>query len=177
MRFVDFFWLIVIAFVFASVLAVLFGVTADILRDHEMGGWTKAIWILLLLLFPLVTALVYLIVRGSRTARRPQPERSGTHAAREVAGRSPAEEIATAKSLLDAGTITEDEFRTLKDGALGRTAPRHRAPEDSGDGTGEEPHPSADRREPARSGPVSDRALSRSEEPPDVTPSGPRTPA
>lgn len=153
MSFTEFFWLIVIAFVFASVLAVLFGVTTDIIRDREMGGWTKAIWILLLILFPLVTALVYLIVRGSGMGRRELPDTSGTPASREVAGRSPAEEIATAKSLLDAGTITEDEFRTLKDGALGRTGSRHRAPEDGG------------------------RGERVSEDGPDVTPSERRTPA
>jgi hypothetical protein len=37
---------------------------------------------------------------------------------REVAGKSPADQIATAKALLDAGTITPDEYAKLKAKAL-----------------------------------------------------------
>ena len=37
---------------------------------------------------------------------------------REVAGKSPAEHIADAKALLDAGTITKEEFERLKSKAL-----------------------------------------------------------
>ncbi|GAA3162158.1 hypothetical protein GCM10020255_045790 [Rhodococcus baikonurensis] len=37
---------------------------------------------------------------------------------REVAGKSPAESIADAKALLDAGTISEEEFAALKAKAL-----------------------------------------------------------
>jgi hypothetical protein len=38
---------------------------------------------------------------------------------RQVAGKSPAEQIADAKRLLDDGTITADEFARLKAKALG----------------------------------------------------------
>ena len=37
---------------------------------------------------------------------------------REAAGKSPAQEIADAKALLDAGTITQQEFDSLKAKAL-----------------------------------------------------------
>ena len=39
---------------------------------------------------------------------------------RQVAASSPADEIAKAKALLDAGTITSEEFAHLKSVALGR---------------------------------------------------------
>ena len=38
---------------------------------------------------------------------------------RDVAGKSPADQISAAKSLLDAGTINADEFGRLKAKALG----------------------------------------------------------
>ena len=40
---------------------------------------------------------------------------------REAAGCSPAQEIADAKTLLDAGTITQQEFDSLKAKALSQT--------------------------------------------------------
>lgn len=123
MDFWDVFWLMLWSFLFLSYLIVLFNVIADLFRDHETSGLAKAIWVLLLLLFPAITALVYLIVRGPGMAQRSQ------HAARQaqeatdsyirsVATTSPAEQIATARQLLDAGTITEAEFQALKAKAL-----------------------------------------------------------
>ncbi len=77
-----------------------------------------------MLFLPLLTALVYLIVRGRGMAQRSM--RSAAHAQQEqetyirsVAGQgSPAEHIAVAKQLLDSGTITQQEFDILKAKAL-----------------------------------------------------------
>ncbi len=66
---------------------------------------------------------MYLIVHGDGMAKRSAREAAEFKSAqdnyiREVAGKSPAEHIAEAKALLDAGTITEDEFESLKSKAL-----------------------------------------------------------
>ncbi len=122
-NFWDIMWLIVSTFVFVAYLFVLFQVVIDLFRDTELGGFAKAIWLIGLVLLPLLTAIVYVIARGRGMAERQraavQRAKSDTDAyIREVAGKSPADQIAAAKALLDAGTINQDEFAKLKAKAL-----------------------------------------------------------
>ena len=88
-------------------------------RDHKPSGWVTAIWVVFVILFPWITALIYLIARGKGMAERAQEAAVGTKKEaddyiRQAAGRSPAQEIADAKALLEAGTITQAEFESLK---------------------------------------------------------------
>jgi hypothetical protein len=123
MGFWDFFWLMVWSFFFVAYLMVLFQVVADLFRDRELSGWWKALWIVFLIFLPVLTALVYLIARGEGMARRQQQvARAAKHEAenyiREVAGGSPVDQIVGATELLNAGTITPEEFERLKAKAL-----------------------------------------------------------
>ena len=72
-----------------------------------------------LILFPWITALIYLIARGKGMAERAQEAAAAEKLEaddyiRQAAGRSPAQEIADAKAILEAGTITQAEFESLK---------------------------------------------------------------
>jgi Short C-terminal domain len=84
----------------------------------------KALWVIALIIFPFLTALIYLIARGRGMAERQAGEMQRAQAAtdsyiEQVAGRgNPAQQIATAKGLLDQGTITQAEFDRLKAQAL-----------------------------------------------------------
>lgn len=123
MDFWDFFWLMVYSFFFVAYLMVLFQIIADLFRDHELSGWWKALWIIFLIFLPVLTALVYLIARGRGMAERhaegmAQAKQATDTYIREVAGPSPADQIASAKALLDAGTISPAEFERLKSKAL-----------------------------------------------------------
>ncbi|WP_431073296.1 hypothetical protein [Microbacterium phyllosphaerae] len=114
-----FFW----AFVFISYLMVLFNIVADLFRDHSVNGWVKAIWIIFLIFVPFLTALVYLIARGQGMAERgASAYQEQRHAAdsyiRSVASHSPSDEIDKASKLLAAGTITNEEFASIKARAL-----------------------------------------------------------
>ena len=122
-NFWDSVWLIFSAFLFIAYLFVMFQVITDLFRDDTVGGFGKAAWIVGLIFLPMLTALVYIIMRGSGMAERQravvQRAKADTDAyIRQVAGKSPAEQIADAKALLDAGTITKDEFDRLKAKAL-----------------------------------------------------------
>ena len=125
MGFWDFLLWIFWVFVFVAYLMVVFSIIADIFRDHALNGWLKAIWILFLIFVPFLTALIYLIARGSGMQKRSLAQAQEIQAAqaeyiRQAAGSapSPADDIAKAKSLLDAGAISQAEFDALKAKAL-----------------------------------------------------------
>ncbi len=116
-------WLALSTILFISYLVVLFQVVSDLMRDPELGGLSKLIWIVLLLFLPLLTALVYIFVRGRGMAERQRDALQRAKAdsdayIRSVAGKSPAAQIAEAKALLDNGTINADEYARLKAKAL-----------------------------------------------------------
>jgi hypothetical protein len=122
-NFWDILWLIFSTFVFIAYILILFQIVVDLFRDHELGGGFKALWIIGLIFVPLLTALIYIVARGRGMAERQraalQRAKSDTEAyIKGVAGKSPADQIADAKALLDAGTITADEFAKLKAKAL-----------------------------------------------------------
>jgi hypothetical protein len=88
-----------------------------------MGGGTKVLWLIGLIFVPMLTALIYIVANGTGMAKRQRDAmervKSDTDAyIRQTAGKSPADQIADAKKLLDAGTINADEFARLKAKAL-----------------------------------------------------------
>ena len=112
-------------FLFVTWFWLLMAIFGDLFRDHETSGGAKALWVVLLLVFPFVGILAYLILRGGgmgeRTARaaRQNKEQFDSYV-RSVAGSapSPTEQIQQAKSLLDTGAIDRAEFERLKAKAL-----------------------------------------------------------
>jgi hypothetical protein len=123
MNFSDFFWLLIWSFFFVAYLMVLFQIIGDLFRD-DMNGWLKAVWILVLIVIPFLGALIYLIARGRGMAERQagavrQAQAQTDAYIRDVAGKTtPADQIASAKALLDSGAISQQEFEQLKSKAL-----------------------------------------------------------
>lgn len=122
----DIIWWFLWIFFFVVYLFALFAVIGDLFRDHKLNGWWKAVWIIFLIFVPFLTLLVYVIARGKGMAERSAREATDIQQAQDayiksVAGTSasPADEIAKAKTLLDAGTITQAEYDALKAKALG----------------------------------------------------------
>jgi Short C-terminal domain len=124
MSFLEVFWYILIVFVFFAYLIILFQIFGDLFRNHEMGGFSKAIWVIALIVFTWIAALIYLIANGKGMAARSQKAAQEMQAAqtayiRDAAGTAgPADQIARAKELLDSGAITQAEFDSIKAKAL-----------------------------------------------------------
>ncbi|MDY6870567.1 MAG: PLDc N-terminal domain-containing protein [Actinomycetota bacterium] len=120
----DFLWHFLIIFAWIAYLLVLFQILVDLFwRDRTTSGWIKAVWVLFLIVLPWVTALIYLIARGKGMTERAREaamaaKKETDQYIREAAGRSPAQEIEHAKQLFDAGTISQQEFDSLKAKAL-----------------------------------------------------------
>ena len=119
----DWFWLMIWWFLFVAYLVLLWQICGDLFRDRDLSGWWKAVWIVFLVVFPFLTALVYVIARGKGMAERQraavaEAKQETDEYIRQVANRSPADHIAQAKRLLDDGAITPEEYEALKAKAL-----------------------------------------------------------
>ena len=102
-NFWDLILLIASTFIFIAYLLVLFQIIVDLFRDPDMGGGSKVLWIIGLIFVPVLTSLVYILTRGRGMAARQRTEvqraRSDAESyIREVAGKSPADQIADAKA-------------------------------------------------------------------------------
>jgi Phospholipase_D-nuclease N-terminal len=124
MSFWDIVWFIFISFAFFAYLMVLFSIIGDLFRDREVSGVVKAVWVIALIFLPFLSSLLYLITRGRGMAERAGKgaelarQQQDAHI-REVAGRTtPADQIAQARAMLDAGAISQSEYDTLKTKAL-----------------------------------------------------------
>lgn len=111
------------ATVFIGYLFALFAIIGDLFRDRGLSGWWKALWVVLLIFLPFLTVLVYLIARGQGMAERSNKAARDAEDAtesyiRQVAGKTPTEEIEAAAALRDAGSISAEEFERLKAKAL-----------------------------------------------------------
>jgi uncharacterized membrane protein len=118
-NFWDILWWLFIFYAIIAFLYAVFMVIGDLFRDDELSGWWKAVWIVLLVFIPFLTVLAYMIARGKgmaeRSMARARNSQQETDAyIRSVATASPTEEIAKAKALMDAGTISAEEFAQIK---------------------------------------------------------------
>lgn len=121
-------WSFLLIFFMVMYFMILFSILGDLFRDKQTNGWVKAVWVLALLIFPFLAALIYLIVRGGGMSERALQAQKDAQAhmqeyARSVVaegdgGASATDQIASAKALLDSGAISAEEFDTLKAKAL-----------------------------------------------------------
>jgi len=114
-------------FLFFAWFMCLFWIFGDIFRSKDLGGVARTLWVLFVIFIPWLGILVYLIARGRGMQERQLEQAIQMHRAqaeyiKSVASSTPtsgaADQIASAKGLLDSGTITKAEFDQLKAKAL-----------------------------------------------------------
>jgi hypothetical protein len=123
----NLFWTMLWFFLWVMWFFLLFKVISDIFRDHEMNGWAKAGWLVLVLLLPYLGVLVYLIVRGRSMGERDlkqaqKQEEAFREYVRKAAGPEGggagtgghADALAKLSALKDKGDLTQEEFDRAK---------------------------------------------------------------
>lgn len=115
------FWTMLMLFVWISWLFIFFHVVIDIFRSHDMNGWGKAGWFLLVVLLPLLGVLIYVLTRGDSMRERDIARAQAQHAdmqayIQQAAGGSGgvADELTKLSALKASGVITDDEFAAQK---------------------------------------------------------------
>ena len=105
------FWLLIIVF-------------SDLFSRHDVSGWGKAGWIVLVVVLPYLGVFIYLIAQGKQMAERKAQQSQAAQSEFDdyvktvAAAGGPAAEIEKAKQLLDSGAITQAEFDAIKAKAL-----------------------------------------------------------
>ena|SRR5271167_791603 len=102
-------------FVFVLWFWLLITVIGDLFRRHDISGWGKAIWVIVLILFPYLGVFIYLISQSRGMAERNiQRAQQARDELRHVVGFSAADEIEKLERLKNAGTISNEEYTRLR---------------------------------------------------------------
>jgi TRAP-type C4-dicarboxylate transport system permease small subunit len=122
--FLNVLWDILIIFCWFLYIWLAIVSFTDLFRRRDISGWAKAAWVFLIVIIPWFGVLIYLIANHDGMAERNEKQSQAMHAQFDQAVRQaaatggPASEIDTAKKLLDAGTISQEEFDAIKAKAL-----------------------------------------------------------
>jgi len=115
------FWTMLWFYVVFAFIMLLFMVMSDIFRSREMGGFSKAMWLVIVVVIPLLGMLAYMIAHGDDMAARRMSDAAAQDEAmrayvRDAAGTGggPGDQIARLVELRDDGSISEEEFQTAK---------------------------------------------------------------
>ena len=117
------FWTMLWFAVLVAWIMALFSVLTDVFRSHDMGGFAKTIWVLVILVMPILGVLIYLLARGDKMTEhavaqaqaQEQMMRSYVQdAAASAGGGNAADQLAKLADLRDRGAITEAEFEQGK---------------------------------------------------------------
>ena len=122
--FLSVMWTLLVIFgwvIWFWLLIVIFG---DLFRRHDIGGWAKAAWTIFVIVLPFIGVLIYMVSQNKGMAERQTAQAQAAQTqfdqyVKSVASdQSPATQIEKAKSLLDSGSITKDEFEEIKRRAI-----------------------------------------------------------
>jgi hypothetical protein len=121
-------WSILWFFLFFVWIMLIFTIFGDIIRNDEMGGWTKAIWSIFIIFLPFIGIFIYLIVNGGKMGERQVKAAQTQEAAvqdyiRTTAGGggggSEADQLAKLADLHAGGKLDDAEYSAAKAKVIG----------------------------------------------------------
>jgi len=115
----DFFWTMLIFFLFVVWIWILITVFIDIFRSPDLSGGLKALWFIFVIFLPFLGVLVYLLARGHKMQEHQiqaaqQQKQMMDDYIKETAGGSTADELSKLADLKAKGAISDADFETAK---------------------------------------------------------------
>jgi len=117
-------WSILWFFLFFIWFWLIIMIFSDLIRSHDLSGWAKAIWALVIIFLPYLGIFVYLIVRGGKMSERAAEQAKADNDAfqsyvRETGGTSDADELSKLADLHNNGKLSDAEYASAKAKILG----------------------------------------------------------
>jgi len=112
----DVIWTMLVFFGWVIWFWLLIAVFSDLFRRHDISGWGKAGWMLVVVLLPYLGVFIYMIAQGVPMAERRAAEMQAR--AGNIRDAAATDQIAKGKELLDSGAINAAEFEQIKQRAL-----------------------------------------------------------
>lgn len=114
------FWSMLWFFLWVIWIMLLFRVIGDIFRSHDLGGFAKVLWLLLVIVVPFFGVFVYLIARGHAMAQhdmdaaQARDEQMRAYVQQVASPNGSADELAKLAELNRTGVLTDAEFAQEK---------------------------------------------------------------
>jgi len=94
---------------------LLITISGDLFRRHDVSGFGKVLWVILLIVLPYIGIFAYILTQGHGMAERNQERaKQARNELRQVVGFSVADELEKLNSLRSTGAITEEEHKRLR---------------------------------------------------------------
>ena len=102
-------------FIFVLWFWLLITVFSDLFRRHDVSGVGKAVWVIVLILFPYIGVFIYLISQSRGMAeRQSQRAQQARNDLRQFVGFSVADELEKLERLKNSNTISNEEYLRLR---------------------------------------------------------------
>ena len=102
-------------FIFVLWFWLLITVFSDLFRRHDISGWAKVIWVIVLIIFPYLGIFIYLITQHRGMAeRQSQRAQDARDQLRQVVGYSVADELEKLERLKNSNAISNEEYTRLR---------------------------------------------------------------
>jgi type VI protein secretion system component VasK len=114
------FWSMLWFFIWIIWIMLLFRVIGDIFRSHDLGGFAKVLWLLLVIVVPFFGVFVYMIARGHAMAQhdinaaQARDEQMKAYVQQAIPSNGSADELAKLAELNRTGVLTDAEFAQEK---------------------------------------------------------------
>jgi len=94
---------------------LLIAVSSDLFRRHDVSGFGKVLWVILLIVLPYIGIFAYLVTQSRGMAERNEARAKQTRDdLRQIVGFSVADELDKLDRLKSSGSISEQEYTRLR---------------------------------------------------------------